>query len=472
MFAMGFGQGRNRDVGAGTPQLVQLTPQVFVVLALEQTRHRAQSQGLVFGFEGQAALGAGQTQPKTTLGPGECHIQQTHVFVFVGFGDVGFFAVLVIILGRFFGFLGGGSFEAAQERHEHQGVLEAFALVISDDLHTLVVGFQAHFLCFRTVAAGLDVVRQMLQQSRWALQALAGVLQQFTQMQQVGQTAFPLRRLQQTLRHTLLVQPAVDHGQNAMLLPLNKPAVARLGQRIGQRVVLQKGLQLRHVKAPNAAGHRTAQPQGLTRRTDRTQHAPQVLRFIALKHIHVVRHEHTGDAALAQCLLHGLGLHMGAHQHRHVARLHIRVLVQQRHHLRGKALRHLLQMQWCSPMFAVGRRRQKPCGQGLVRLTACLQRLSLAAALHWLEFNLAQFGIKRMADAAKHMVDRCHQRGCGAEVAVQAVQRLGVDLKGFLSRLDVGAEVGPTETVDGLFGVANHDQRMAVVVRGMRVNSV
>ena len=257
-----------------------------------------------------------------------------------------------------------------------------------------------------------------------------------------------------------------------MLLPLNKPAVARLGQRISQRVVLQKGLQLRHVKAPNAAGHRTAQPQGLTRRTDSTQHAPQVLRFIALKHIHVVRHEHTGDAALAQCFLHGLGLHMGAHQHRHVARLHIRVLVQQRHHLASKALRHVLQMQWCSPMFAVGRRRQKPCGQGLVRLTACLQRLGLAAALHWLEFNLAQFGIKRMADAAKHMVDRCHQRGCGAEVAVQAVQRLGVDMKCFLSRLDVGAEVGPTETVDGLFGVANHDQRMAVVVRGMRVNSV
>ena len=212
MLAVGIGQGRNRDVGAGTPQLVQLTPQVFVVLALEQSRHRAQSQGLVFGFEGQAVLGAGQTQPQTTFGPGECHIQQTHVFVFVGFGDVGFFAVLVIIIGRFFGFLGGGSFEAAQERHEHQGVLEAFALVISDDLHTLVVGFQAHFLCFRTIAAGLDVVRQMLQQSRWALQALAGVLQQFTQMQQVGQTAFPLRRLQQTLRHTLLVQPAVDHG--------------------------------------------------------------------------------------------------------------------------------------------------------------------------------------------------------------------------------------------------------------------
>ena len=82
----------------------------------------------------------------------------------------------------------------------------------------------------------------MLQQSGSALQALAGVLQQFAQVQQVGQAALAIRQSQQAGRNMLLVQPAVEHGQDTLLLPLLQPALARFGQRIGHGVVLQKSL--------------------------------------------------------------------------------------------------------------------------------------------------------------------------------------------------------------------------------------
>ena len=148
----------------------------------------------------------------------------------------------VFSLNGFFGIIFGRCFKAAQERHKHQGVLQPFAFVEGHDLHALVVGFKAHFLRFRTVAAGLQPVCQMLQQSGGALQALAGVLQQFAQVQQVGQAALAIRQSQQAGRNVLLVQPAVEHGQDALLLPLLQPALARFGQRIGHGVVLQKSL--------------------------------------------------------------------------------------------------------------------------------------------------------------------------------------------------------------------------------------
>ena len=126
----------------------------------------------------------------------------------------------VFSLNAFFGVIFGRCFKAAQERHKHQGVLQPFALVEGNNLHALLVGFKAHFLCLWTVAAGLQLVCQMLQQSGGALQALAGVLQQFAQVQQVGQATLAIRQSQQTGRNVLLVQPAVEHGQHALLLPL------------------------------------------------------------------------------------------------------------------------------------------------------------------------------------------------------------------------------------------------------------
>ena len=61
-------------------------------------------------------------------------------------------------------------------------------------------------------------------------------------MQQVGQATLAIRRSQQAGGNVLLVQPAVKHGQHALMLPLLQPTLARFGQRIGHSIVLQKSL--------------------------------------------------------------------------------------------------------------------------------------------------------------------------------------------------------------------------------------
>ena len=72
-----------------------------------------------------------------------------------------------------------------------------------------------------------------------------------------------------------------------------------------------------------------------------------------------------------------------------------------------------------------------PHGQGGQRLALCIaEGYGVAAAIDLGEFNLSQGRMKGLLDGAKHMVHRLHQGGCGAEIAVQAVQGLGVELKG------------------------------------------
>ena len=168
----------------------------------------------------QAVTAAAHAQPHSAFGTGERDIQQAHVFIHIGLGDVGLLPFFLFSLDSFFGIIFGWFFETAEERHKHQGVLQPFALVVGHDLHALVIGFKAHFLRFGAVAAGLQPLGQMLQQSGRALQSLAGVLQQFAQMQQVGQAALAVRQSQQAGRNVLFVQPAVEHGQHALLMPL------------------------------------------------------------------------------------------------------------------------------------------------------------------------------------------------------------------------------------------------------------
>jgi hypothetical protein len=54
------------------------------------------------------------------------------------------------------------------------------------------IGFQTHFLFFRVIASGLDLLRQKLQQSLRPLQTGSRGLQQFTQVQQIGQAALAI----------------------------------------------------------------------------------------------------------------------------------------------------------------------------------------------------------------------------------------------------------------------------------------
>ena len=75
------------------------------------------------------------------------------------------------------------------------------------------------------VVLALNLFAQVAHQRMLALQALLGVLQQLTQVQQVAQAAFTIGLRQHTLCHMLAVQPLVQHGQHAVLLPQAVPLV-------------------------------------------------------------------------------------------------------------------------------------------------------------------------------------------------------------------------------------------------------
>ena len=190
------------------------------------------------------------------------------------------------------------------------------------------IGFQTHFLFFRVIASGLDLLRQKLQQGLRPLQTGSRGLQQFTQMQQIGQTALPERLRDQTLRYALAVHPLVKHGQHAVLLPELQPLLAGLGQRIAQLRLVHGLRQFVGVPAPDAAGHGAAQPTRIARHADGTQHTPQVCGLRALVHIGVVGQKHAGQTHARQGCLHGLRMRVRAHQHRHLSGVYVCMCLQ------------------------------------------------------------------------------------------------------------------------------------------------
>ena len=240
-------------------------------------------------------------------------------------------------------------------------------------------------------------------------------------------------------------------------------------------LILQHHLQLVHGQTPDPRSQGRAQPSHLTRRSDGAQHPPQVLRLVALIDIGMVGQINAGQPHLPQSGLHGLGLHLGTHQHRHVAWVNVAMGVEQSRHLRCKTAGHALQMQGHGPLWfvAVGRVTQQPHGEGAYSLTLGVQqRHSLAAAVHLHKINLPQIGVKGLRGLAKHMVDGAYQGGRGAVVAVQAVQGLWIELQGGVTGFQVSAQVGASKAVDGLLGVANHDQGVVLANRAAVVNPV
>ena len=164
------GQFCNCDVRTLTEQGLQALCQILVVFALQHVGDRAALEG--FAFARQPVGGRSHTQPHAAFGTGERDIQQAHVFIDSGFGDVCVFVIFAF----------ARCFEAAQKRHEHQRVFQTFAFVKRHHLHTMRVGFKPHFLRLGVVAVGLQLLRQILQQGLWTLQTGRGGLQQFAEL--------------------------------------------------------------------------------------------------------------------------------------------------------------------------------------------------------------------------------------------------------------------------------------------------
>ena len=160
-------------------------------------------------------------------------------------------------------------------------------------------------------------------------------------------------------------------------------------------------------------------------------------------------------------------MRMATHQHRHVAGSKFGVLLQQTHHLRGKPRGHGAHMQGRGPKRFVVHIRghwQVPHGQRWQRLPFGVgQRFLVGGALH----GRARHALIAMGEgrwvAGKQAVDGLNQARCGATVGVKRVASVGVLQEGVLAGAQVGAQVGASKSVNRLLGVADHDQRMAVL---------
>ena len=109
----------------------------------------------------------------------------------------------------------------ADERQIHQRVLQPLALVQGDDLHAVCVRFQPQQL---RVVAGIGVGDARLQPVEQAMQAdaaVAGLLQQFAQLQVVGQAALAVHQRQQAFG--LFSAKVGQHRQYATALPAFAP---------------------------------------------------------------------------------------------------------------------------------------------------------------------------------------------------------------------------------------------------------
>ncbi len=86
---------------------------------------------------------------------------------------------------------------ADRKRQKHQRVFQALGLVHGNHLHQLGIAFQAQDALVAALAVIGDLLGQPADQGMFAIQVLAGRLQHFGQVQEVGQAAFAAALAQQ-----------------------------------------------------------------------------------------------------------------------------------------------------------------------------------------------------------------------------------------------------------------------------------
>ena len=160
-------------------------------------------------------------------GPGQGDIEQAQVFgqalvvgagQFLGGGLEGAaqLALIVVIAQRqgraFFGAIGAG------EGQEHQGIFQALGLVHRHHLDQLGVAFQAQDLLVGGALGG-QLLGQVADQRLLAVKLAGGTLQQFGEVQQIGQHPLAIGAGHQPLRQAEVLQQSAQHGQHALAAP-------------------------------------------------------------------------------------------------------------------------------------------------------------------------------------------------------------------------------------------------------------
>ena len=411
--------------------------------------------------------------PQRMLGTGQSHIEQARILgpLLALTLRVGRFPGLVLVqlpvqlalAANVHGAVRGGVRRAAvdaDEGQEHQRILQALALVQGDDLHAARIRLQAQELLLVILVGTGHLPLQPVQQAMHAQRLRRGLLQQFTQLQVIGQAALAIDQRQQAF--TLCGTDIGNHCERSAALPALAPM---------QQLCLEPALQVTfafHCRdragplAKQHGGQRCTQAAFVGRLQQCQQQRTKVAGFSSGEQA-LLAGRHRGNADRGQRALYQGGLAMRAHQHRDITGLH-RSLTQH-----GIARARIDQDLVNRGHAGLGRRIARGIGaHRLVTATAqhaqgeCLGGLAVAQVVriaahatgpHRLEPDVA-FEEGVFATVVVQRLQRAQHRRSRAEVLVQH-RRLLRHLLG----LQVGVDVATAETVDRLLGVADQEQR-------------
>ena len=210
--------------------------------------------------------------------------------------------------------------EAASKRHAHHRILQPLAFVDGDDFQQVGIAFQAHHLLVALLGVFSDLVHQPAHQGLLTFQLGAGALQQFSQVQKVGQAALATVAVQPACRQGKAVQGLAQHGQHTLAHPHLAQRAQGVHLGVEQRIVTHQLGQLGQAQAQAGQSQRSAHQGRVLRCGHGTQPVHQVTRFIALKDRVFVRQIHRSQLAPLQRTAHGGGLGASAHQNGNVLR--------------------------------------------------------------------------------------------------------------------------------------------------------
>ncbi len=429
----------------------------------------------LIGFAVAAGIG-GQPQPAGVLGARQGHVQQTHVLgqplvigrllhVVVGLQLDTQLAVMVVTQRRLAFHL---RLEAADERQEHQRIFQALGLVDGDHPHPVVVAFQAQKGILVVATAVFQRLFQPANQRRLAVQPHGGPLQQLRQMQQVGQRPLAVQAAAEPLRHLEIQQQGTQHWQHALALPQLVIVMELVQLRFPANLVLTQIVQLRVAARQGGAGQGAVHQAIVFRVGASAQQHQQVERLRGGEHRILIGQVDAAYVALRQCLANGRRLVAVAYQYGDVAAAQWHEVaifaetavaffaaIEQAGDFAGGVLRlSLLIVAAAERIAAVVIEPQR---QAIRRLAVDFQHRFAALGLDRLERNAVveqkNITVGEGRTPFEQLIDGRHHEGGGTEVAVQGVMASG----GGLAGLQVSVYVGAAKSIDGLFGVADHE---------------
>ena len=392
-------------------------------------------------------------------------------------------AVVVVSRRAFQAVAGRAQPAVPQKGAEHHRVLQALALVDGDDLHQVAVALQPQLGGLVGAGAAFALGLQPAQQGLGRRLLGGRLVQAFGQVQQVGQAARAIGSAQQALRHLFLLQPLAQHEADAAASPPALVLHEALQQRRQRGLVGRQGVDLRRVVAHPAGGQRGFQ-QAFAGGLQHGGQQPFQLFGIGAAEDAGLRQLDTAHAQPGQRQPHPAALGVAAHQHRDVAGAQRPIA--QRHGAsraswagRARHARHARRArsggrgrcQQAGDLAGAdrsGRGHRVVFGQRLAaariggqrpdlqrgpRLAGIVQRRLRPRALG--HCVVGQPGLhKSLRVEAEQPVLRADQRLARALVGQQRVAGTGQG-----AGPQIGVQIGMTEAVDRLLGVADQAQR-------------